>query len=62
VIELTEAALRHTLRKRKQYVELVIADAKMRHGMDRAQRRGRENMLIQAVLTVAAGILLLYSV
>jgi hypothetical protein len=35
-------------------VELVIADAKVRHGMHRAQRRGCENMLIQAILTPAA--------
>jgi hypothetical protein len=28
--------------------------AKVRHGMHRAQRRGRENMLIQAILTAAA--------
>lgn len=46
-------AAKQALRKRKQYVELVIADAKVRQGMDRAQRRGRENMLMQAVLTAA---------
>jgi len=45
---------RDALRKRKQFIELVVADAKVRHGMHRAQRRGRENMLIQAVLTAAA--------
>lgn len=31
-----------------------MADAKVRHGMHRAQRRGRENVLIQALLTAAA--------
>jgi transposase len=45
---------RDALRRRKQFVELVIADAKVRHGMHRAQRRGRDNMFIQAVLTVTA--------
>lgn len=44
---------REALRRRKQFVELAIADAKTRHGMHRAQRRGRDNVLIQAVLTAA---------
>ena len=51
---LNAAHARDALRKRKQFVELVIADAKVRHGMHRAQRRGRDNMFVQAVLTVTA--------
>lgn len=59
--ELLEAVAEHlktprardALRRRKQFVELAMADAKVRHGMHRAQRRGRENMFIQAVLTAA---------
>ncbi|MGC1183809.1 MAG: transposase [Candidatus Dormiibacterota bacterium] len=47
------AAGRAALRKRKQFIELVFADAKVRHCMARAQRRGRDNMLIQALLTAA---------
>ncbi len=48
------ASGRAALRQRKQFIELVFADAKVRHGMARAQRRGRSNMLIQALLTAAA--------
>ena len=48
------AAGRAALRKRKQFIELVFADAKVRHCLARAQRRGRDNMLIQALLTAAA--------
>lgn len=48
------AAGRAALRERKQLVELVFADAKVRHCLARAQRRGRDNMLIQALLTAAA--------
>ena len=44
---------RAALRKRKQFIELVFADAKVRHCLARAQRRGRDNMLIQALLTAA---------
>ena len=48
------AAGRAALRRRKQFIELIFADAKVRHCMTRAQRRGRDNMLIQALLTAAA--------
>ena len=44
---------RRSLRLRKQFIELVFADAKVRHGMRRAHQRGRSNMLIQATLTAA---------
>jgi hypothetical protein len=47
------AAGRAALRKRKQFIELIFADAKVRHCLARAQRRGRDNMLIQALLTAA---------
>ena len=47
------AAGRAALRKRKPFIELVFADAKVRHCLARAQRRGRDNMLIQALLTAA---------
>ena len=60
--ELLEAARNHmetaagraALRKRKQFIELVFADAKVRHCLTRAQRRGRDNMWIQALLTATA--------
>ena len=48
------AAGRAALRKRKQFIELVFADAKVRHCLARAPRRGRDNTLIQALLTAAA--------
>jgi hypothetical protein len=47
------AAGRAALGKRQQFIELVFADAKVRHCLARAQRRGRDNRLIQAVLTAA---------
>jgi hypothetical protein len=47
------AAGRAALGKRQQFIELVFADAKVRHCLARAQRRGRDNMLIQALLTAA---------
>jgi len=50
---LATAAAKRSLRYRKQFIELIFADAKVRHGMQRAQRRGRVNMLIQATLTAA---------
>jgi len=53
-VHMQTAAGRAALRKRKQFIELVFADAKVRHCLARAQRRGRDNMLIQALLTAAA--------
>jgi hypothetical protein len=47
------AAGRAALGKRQQFIELVLADAKVRHCLARAQRRGRDNRLIQALLTAA---------
>jgi IS5 family transposase len=44
---------RRLLRRRKAVVEPIIADAKIKHGMVRAQFRGREKMQIQALLTAA---------
>ena len=44
---------RRLLRRRQAVVEPVFADAKEKHGMRRAQFRGRQNMLIQALLTAA---------
>jgi Transposase DDE domain len=44
---------RQLLRRRKTVVEPIIADAKIKHGMVRAQFRGREKMQIQALLTAA---------
>ena len=57
--ELLDAALAHkqtaagraALRTHKQFIELVYADAKVNHCLARPQRRRRDNMLIQAVLT-----------
>ncbi len=45
---------KRSLRTRKQFIELVFADAKVRHGLRRARQRGRANMLIQATMTAAA--------
>ena len=45
---------RAALRRRRQFTELAFADARVRHCLARAQRRGRANMLIQAPLTAAA--------
>ena len=47
------AAGRAALGKRQQFIELVFAAAKVRHCPARAQRRGRDNRLIQALLTAA---------
>jgi transposase len=45
-------ARRH-LRRRKVVVEPIIGDSKVKHGLDRACFRGREKMLIQALLTAS---------
>ena len=42
---------RRQLRRRCTVVEPLIADGKEKHGLRRAQFRGRGNMLIQALLT-----------
>jgi len=47
------AAGRAALRKRKQFIQLVFADANVRNRLARAQRRGRDNMLNQALPTAA---------
>ena len=42
---------RRQLRRRRTVVEPLIGDSKEKHGLHRAQFRGRGNMLIQALLT-----------
>ncbi len=44
---------RRQLRRRRTIVEPIIADGKDKHGLRRAQFRGRGNMHIQAVLTAS---------
>lgn len=52
-LHLTSRRARRHLRRRKVVVEPIIADSKVKHGLDRACFRGRENMLIQALLTAS---------
>jgi transposase len=52
-LHLSSRRARHHLRRRKVIVEPIIGDSKVKHGLDRACFRGRENMLIQALLTAS---------
>ena len=45
---------RRLLKRRQVVSETVFADAKVKHGMDQAQFRGRPKMQIQALLTATA--------
>ncbi len=52
-LHLTSRRARRLMRRRKVVVEPIIGDCKTKHGLDRARFRGREKMLIQALLTAS---------
>ena len=52
-LHMSSRRARRLIRRRKVVVEPIIGDSKVKHGLDSACFRGREKMLIQALLTAS---------